>query len=45
MDCFGWLWVVVLCSWFVRESAMNGMGRKFLNSLERVSTISMEMGW
>ena len=44
MDCFGWLWVVALCSWLVRESAMNGMERKVLNDLERVSPIMLEMG-
>ena len=44
MDCFGWLWVVVLCSWLVRASAMNGMGRKVLNDLERVNPILLEMG-
>ena len=44
MDCFGWLWVVVLCSWLVRVAAMNGMRRKVLNDLERVSSIMLEMG-
>ena len=44
MDYFGWLWVVVLCSWLVRASTMNGMGRKVLNDLERVSPIMLEMG-
>ena len=44
MDCVGWLWVVALCSWLVRASAMNGMGRKVLNDLERVSPIMLEMG-
>ena len=44
MDCFGWLWVVALCSSLVRASAMNGMGRKVLNDLERVSPIMLEMG-
>ena len=44
MDCFGWLWVVALCSWLVRVSTMNGMGRKVLNDLERVSLIMLEMG-
>ena len=43
--CFGWLWVVVLCSWLVRAFAMNGMGRKVLNDLEMVSPIMLEMGW
>ena len=44
MDCFGWLWVVVLCSWLVRASATSGIGRKVLNDLERVSLILLEMG-
>ena len=44
MDCVGWLWVVVLCSWLVRASVTSGMGRKFLNDLERVSPILLEMG-
>ena len=45
MDCIGWLWVVVLCSLFVRAFSMNDMGRKVLNDLERVSPILLEMGW
>ena len=45
MDCFGWVWVVVLCSWLVKASSMNNMGRKVLNDLERVSSIMLEMGW
>ena len=45
MDCFGWLWVVVLCSWLVRASARIDMGRKVLNDLEKVSPIMLEMGW
>ena len=44
MDCFGWLWVVVLCSWLVRAFATSGMGRKVLNDLERVSLRLLEMG-
>ena len=44
MDCFGLLWVVVLCSWLVKASATSGMGRKVLNDLERVSPILLEMG-
>ena len=47
--CFAlWLaWIVLvvaLCSWLVRASTMNGMGRKVLNDLERVSLIMLEMG-
>ena len=44
MDYFGWLWVVALCSWLVVAFAMNGMGSKVLNDLERVSPIMLEMG-
>ena len=44
MDCVGWLWVAVLCSWLVRASATSGLGRKVLNDLERVSPILLEMG-
>ena len=44
MDYFGWLWFVALCSWLVRASAMNSMGRKVLNDLEMVSPIILEMG-
>ena len=43
MDYFGWLWVVALCSWLVGTYAMNGMGRKVLNELERVSPIMLKM--
>ena len=44
MDCVGWLWLVVLCSQLIRASATNGMGRKVLTDLERVSPILLEMG-
>ena len=44
MDCVGWLWIVVLCSWLVRSSATSRRGRKGLNDLERVSPILLEMG-
>ena len=44
MDCVGWLWVAVLCSWLVRASITSGMGRQVLNDLERVSPILLEMG-
>ena len=44
MDFFGWLWAMALCSWLVRASAMNSMGRNVLNDLERVSPIMLEMG-
>ena len=44
MDFFGWIWLVVLCSWLIRASAANGMGRKILTDLKRVSPILLEMG-
>ena len=43
MDCVGWLWLVVLCSRLIRASAANGMRRKVLTDLERVSLILLEM--
>ena len=45
MNCVGWLWLVVLCSQLIRESAGNGMGRKVPTDLERVSPILLEMGY
>ena len=44
MDCVGWLWLVVLCFWLIRAFAANGMGRKVLTNLERVSLILLKMG-
>ena len=44
MDYVGWLWLVVLCSRLIRASAANGMGRKVLTDLEKMSTILLEMG-
>ena len=43
MDLFGWLGLVVFCSWWIRASA-DGMGRKFLSELNGASPILMEMG-
>ena len=45
MDLVGWLWLVVLCSWLLRASAANGMGRKMLTKLHGVSPILLEMGY
>ena len=45
MDCVGWLWVAVLCSWLVRASATSGMGRKIFNDLQRVNPILLGMGY
>ena len=44
MDLFGWLWLVVLCSWLLRASAADGMGRKMLTELHWASPILLEMG-
>ena len=44
MDCVGWLWFVVLLSRLIRAFAANGMGRKVLTDMERVSSILLEMG-
>ena len=44
MDCVGWIWLVVLRSRLIRESAANGMGRKVLTDLKRVSPILLKMG-
>ena len=35
---------MVLCSRLIRASTVNGMGRKVLTDLERVSSILFEMG-
>ena len=43
MDLFGWLGLVVFCSWWIRASA-DSMGRKFLTELNGASPILMEMG-
>ena len=43
MDLFGWLGLVVLCSWCIRASTAC-MGRKFLSELNGASPILMEMG-
>ena len=44
MDLFGWLGLVVLCSWWIRASAADGMGRKMLTELYEIRSILMEMG-
>ena len=44
MDVFGWLGLVVFCSWWIRASAV-GVGRKFLSELNGTSPILMEMGY
>ena len=45
MDLFGWLGLVVLCSWFLRASAVDGMGRKMLTELHGASPVLLEMGF
>ena len=35
---------MVLCSWLIRASAANSMGRKILTDLKGVSPILLEMG-
>ena len=44
MDLFGWLGLVVLCSWLLRASAADGMGRKMLTELHGASPILLEKG-
>ena len=44
MDLFGWLGLVVLCSWWIRASTV-GIGRKFLSELNGASLILMEIGY
>ena len=44
MDFVGWLWLVVLCSWLIKASTADGMGRKILTELKGVSPILLEMG-
>ena len=43
MDFFGWLGLVVLCSWWIRAST-DGMGRRLLLELNGANPILMEMG-
>ena len=44
MDLFGWLGLVVLCSWLLRAFAADGMRRKMLTELHGASPILLEMG-
>ena len=44
VDFVRWLWLVVLCSWLIRASVADSMGRKILTDLKRVSQILLEMG-
>ena len=44
MDFVGWLWLVVQCSWLLRVSAADGIGRKMLTKLQGISPILLEMG-
>ena len=44
MDLVGWIWLVVLCSWLLRASIADSMGRKMLTELHGASPILLEMG-
>ena len=44
MDLVRWIWLVVLCSWLIRASTVDGIGRKILTDLKGVSPILLEMG-
>ena len=44
MDMFRWLRLVVLCSWWLRASAADGMGRMMVTELHGASPILLEMG-
>ena len=44
MDLVGWIWLVVLCSWLLRASGADSMGRKMLTELHEASSILLEMG-
>ena len=43
MDVFGWLWVMVLCTWWFGVS-IEGMGRKVLSDLHGASPVLFEIG-
>ena len=45
MDFVKWLWLVILCSWLLRASTADGMGRKMLTELHVVCPILLEMGY
>ena len=45
MDSIGWFGLVVLCSWWLRASSADSMGRKFLSELNGSSSILLEMGF
>ena len=44
MDFVGWLWLVALCSWWIRASVVDSMGRKILTDLKEVCSILLKMG-
>ena len=45
MELFGWFGFVVFCSLWVRASAANIMGRKFLSDMHGAIPILMEIGY
>ena len=45
MELFGWFGFVVFCSLWVRASAANIMGRKFLSDMNGASPILLEIGY
>ena len=45
MDSLGWFGLVVLVSWWLRASSVDGMGRKFLSDLHGTSPVLMEIGY
>ena len=44
MDLFGWLWVVVFCTWWFGVSG-DGMGRKLLSDLYGANPVLFETGF
>ena len=44
MDLFGWLWLVVFCTWWFGVS-VNGMGRKLLSDLHGASPVLFKTGF
>ena len=45
MELCGWVGFVVFCSRWLRASATNIMGRKFLSDLHGASPVLMEIGY
>ena len=45
MDSFSWFGLVVLFSWWIRASSIEGMGRRFLSDLHGARPVLMEIGY